>query len=428
MANRFQDLSRGSIRRSIGVNLNIVKLGAATAASIDKSSLEDTKNLIGPDDEFNGQEVLIYETTDELAPQDESSIVSNFTSSSNIATCVPIFTAEITTLDKYEMWKRPWKMADINEVINQAINEATGKVYPIKETHTAFTWADKYLYDELSGFTHLTKVEYVASVLETEVEACESAWTAGSNVTATADTFFVVEGTYGAKLVVAAGAAATAILGYVAISSLDLSGYDTIEFSMYSSIALTAGQIELHLSSTAAIASAEETLDVPAMSAATKYRHSVALANPQSDTAIISVGLYQVADVGACTLYIDKIVAVNSKSKEYIELPDEYWHIAKGTTPYLQISTTGLLVTGTDVQLRLTGHQLVSRLDADATSADIDPAFIIDKATERLLIAHAKSSSLDIQDKAGLATYWRAEADKKLRGMTTNLGNTKGVS
>ena len=177
MANRFQDQDRGEIRRSVGVNLGIVTLGVATAASTDKSSLEDTKNLLGPDDEHNGKEVLIYETTDEAVPQDESSIVSNFTSSSNIATCVPIFTAEITTLDKYEMWKRPWRIADINEVINQAINEATGKVYPVKSITSAFTWADKYLYDVLSGFTHLTKVEFVQSETAVTVDKCEVAWT-----------------------------------------------------------------------------------------------------------------------------------------------------------------------------------------------------------------------------------------------------------
>ncbi|MBU2395676.1 MAG: hypothetical protein KKH70_20270, partial [Gammaproteobacteria bacterium] len=162
MANRFQSLTRGSIRRSVGQNLGIVKLGAATS-TVDSSSLLDTKNLIGADDEFNGQEVLIYDATGSIV-DGESSIVADFASATSDATCAPVFSASITTGDKFEMWKRPWRMSDINEAINQAINEATGRVYPIKETHTAFTESDKYLYDELSGFTHLTRVDYVQSV------------------------------------------------------------------------------------------------------------------------------------------------------------------------------------------------------------------------------------------------------------------------
>ena len=426
MADRFQSQNRGQIRRSIGVNAGIVTLGEATSNG-DTSSLIDTKYLIGPVDEYNGQEVLIYETTDDAAPEDESSIVDDFDGASD-ATLAPVLTAATTDGDKYEMWKRPWRISEINELINQAINEATGKVYPIKGTETAFTWDDKYLYNELSGFTHLTKVEYVDKVEDTEIDDCESAWTAGANVTATADTFFVVEGTYGAKLVVGAAASTTEILGYYAISSLDLSDYDTIEFSMYSSIALTAGQVELHLSSTAAIASAEETLDVPAMSAATKYRHSVSLANPQSDTAIISVGLYQVADVGACTLYIDKITAIKSGSKQYVELPFEYWHVAKGTTPYLQVTSLGHTVMGDNTQMRLTGHQLCSRLDADATSADIDPQFIIDRASGLLLTIHANRIDMDPEARERKAAFFLDKSERKLRGITTNLGNTRSVS
>jgi len=255
------------------------------------------------------------------------------------------------------------------------------------------------------------------------------AWTAGTNTVVTSDTFFVIEGTYGQKIVVAAAAGTNEILAYKAISALDLSDYDTIEFSMYSSIALTAGQVQLHLSSTAAIASAEETLNVPAMSAATRYRHSVALANPHLDTAIISVGLYQVADVGACTLYIDKITAVNAKSKQYKELPSEYWNIAKGTTPYLQITSTGLAVMGDNTQLRLTGYKIPALLTANSDVSEIDPGYLIPRVTGWLLLAHAKSSALDIHDRRNLSQYWLIEAERRLSGITTQLSSdTRSIS
>jgi len=245
--------------------------------------------------------------------------------------------------------------------------------------------------------------------------------------TTTADSTFNREGTYCSKNVVVS-VGATTILCYEDISSIDMSGCDKVEFDMYSSIAITASTLQIHLSSTAAIASAEETINIPAMDAGTWYRHSLSLANPHSDTAIISVGIYQVTNLADFTFYIDNIIAVDSTSRVYRELPDAYWGISKGTTPYLQISTSGLVVMGTDVLMKLTGHKLCSRLDADATSADIDPQYIIDRATARLLTTHADRIDLDPKAKAQKAIDFWNMSDKKLRGMTTNLGNTKAVN
>lgn len=422
----IQAISRGAIRRSIGNNLGILIDGVATSTT-DTSSIIDTKNLLGGDDEHNQKEVLIYETTDELAPQTESSIVTDFDNTpagTCDATVSPVFSDVITTGDKYEMWKTPWRIADINGAINQAINEVSGKALQAKEDSTLFTETDKHLYTIPSGFTHLYKVEYVHNQTEVTVDKCEEIWTAGSSVTASRDSAFNKEGTYCAKLVVAAGAAATAILAYEDISSIDLTGCDKIEFWMYSSIALTAGQLQIHLSATAGIVSAEETIDIPAMSAGTWYRHSLALENPHSDSAIISVGIYQVSDVGACTLYVDDIIGVLFASKEYRDLPIEYWGIAKGTTNYLQITENGLSLIGSDVYMRLTGYQIPVRLDADATTSEVNPAYLIAQVTGRLLISHAKSSFLDIHDRANLARYWLGVAERMLSGLSPSMPGT----
>jgi len=422
----IQALNRGEMRRSIGRNLGIVIDGVATSTT-DTSSLIDTKNLLGGDDEHNQKEVMIYDATGSIV-DGESSIVSDFAGATNDATCAPVFTASVTALGKYEMWKTPWRIADINDAINQAINDVTGKVLQIKDTQSAFTESSKYLYDVLSDFTHLSKVEYLYSKTEVVVDKCEVAWTAGANVTVTADATFEKVGTYCAKLVVASGAAATAILAYEDIDSIDLTGCDKIEFWMYSSIALTAGQLQIHLSTTAAIASAEETIDIPAMAAATWYKHSLSMEAPHSDSAIISVGIYQVSDVGACTLYVDDINAVLSTSKEYKELPFEYWDVAQGTTPYLKLTQKGLNLTGTNTQLRLTGYEIPDRLTDDTTDSEVDPAFLIARATGRLLISHAKSAYLDINDRAELARYWLGEAASIERRITTNSpGATREV-
>lgn len=429
MANRFQSLTRGSIRRSVGQNLGIVKLGAATS-TVDSSSLLDTKNLIGADDEFNGQEVLIYDATGSIV-DGESSIVADFASATSDATCAPVFSASITTGDKFEMWKRPWRMSDINEAINQAINEATGRVYPIKETHTAFTESDKYLYDELSGFTHLTRVDYVQSVgTQKVIHRCDDVWEeqVDGDVTASADTAFYKQGGASNKFVLAAGLGAGDIIASDDITSLDISGCTELVIWIYSTVALSAGDLQVLLDNTALCASPVETLSIPATTANTWTRHIISLANPQSDSAIISVGLKHTVDIGAGTVWIDDIIAQDNLTNDYIELPDQYWLIAKGSTPYLQLTPTGLSLTGTNTQLRLTGHQLATRLDADASVADIDPQYIVDRATGLLLVTHADRIDLDPKAKLQKATFFMDKAARDLVGMTTSLGNTRGIS
>jgi len=124
----MQTLTRGAMRRSIGNNLGILIDGVATAADAGKTLLTDTKNLLGGADEHNQKEVLIYDATGPIV-DGETSIVSDF--ASNIATCVPIFSAAIAIGDKFEMWKTPWRIADINDAINQAINEVTNRALQI---------------------------------------------------------------------------------------------------------------------------------------------------------------------------------------------------------------------------------------------------------------------------------------------------------
>ena len=420
----IQSVTRGSLRRSIGRNLGIAIIGEVSSTT-DTSSLIDTKNLLGGDDEHNQKEVLIYDATGSIV-DGESSIVSNFDSATNDATCAPVFTAAVTALDKYEMWTWPWKIADINDVINQVIAGITGKALQIKETHTAFTESEKYLYDVLSGFTHLDKVEYVYSKgFYHLLDSCDNVWTAGSaNVTVTADSSFEKVGSACVKAVEAGGSGTNAILAYKAITSVDISDCDKVEFWMYSSIALTAGQLEIHLDDTAAIASGTEKIDIPAMTAATWYKHSLSLANPHLDTAIISIGIFQVSDVGAFTFYVDEVEASKFNSKVFKKLPIEYWDIAQGSTPYLMLTQTGLNLAGSNTQLRLTGFQIPALLTADATASEVNPAYIIAKATGQLLISHAKSSYLDIHDRAKLATYWLGEAAKMESGMATSIPAT----
>jgi len=419
----IQSMTRGEMRRMIGRNLGVCIVGEAES-TVDTSSLIDTLHLHGADDEHNNKQVRIYDATGSIV-DGETQAVTDYDGDTSDAT-TGAFTESITDGDKYEMWETPWLIEDVDDAIKQAELEVSGRCLQDKETHTTFTEDSKHLYNCLSDFEALSKVEYEYSQTGHLLDNCETAWTAGTHATTTADAAYKKVGTYCSKNVIV-DAGTTEILCYHAISSIDISDCDKIEFWMYSSIALTAGQLQIHLDDTAAIASALEEIDIPAMTAAKWYRHSLSLANPHSDTAIISHGIYQVANVADFTFYVDDVWAVNTGSIDYRKLPLEYWDIAEGSTDYLKLTPKGLSLVGANTRLRLTGYELPTLMTSDASTCEIDPEYIVAKATGRLLLSHAKSASVDIDNRQRLADYWLSMADRRLPSITTNMGYSRKV-
>jgi hypothetical protein len=325
------------------------------------------------------------------------------------------------------MWKTPWRIKDINKVIDQVVSEVTSRCLKIKETHTTFTESLKYLYNCLSGFVSLGKVEYVESNgTRDTISDCEVVWDelVDTDVTATLDNTFYKVGSGSLKLVVAAGCGAGDILATDSLTSLDISDCNEVQIWIYSTVALDAGDLQLLLGNTASCASAVESLNIPATTANTWTRHIISLANPYSDTAIISVGLKMVTDKGAFTLWADDIIAQDNFSNTYKLLSKEYWSIYKASTPYLKLTSDGLAIAGENAQLKLTGYQIPALMDSDDDTSDIDPAYVIKKSTGDLLINHAKSSSLDIEDRARIGSLRLQEANMLLSNVTTNLEDT----
>jgi len=427
----FQLLNRGEIRRSIGRNLGIVTVGAITAVpgTPDTTSVIDTTNLAGADDEHNGKQIIIYDATGSIV-DGEIRRVTDYTGSTTGDLTTTAFSQNTAVGDKFELYEMPWLVADINDAIDQAILKASARCLQDKQTETTFTKPDTFLYDCLSGFNVVHMIEHEESIgTEVIVDNCDTVWTKGSaNVTVTADTSFEIEGLACAKLVEDGNSAAGAILGYGTISSKDLSGCDKIEISMYSTIALTAGYLDLVLSASAAIAATTESIDIPAMAANTWYRHILTLANPQSDTAIISVGLVNTTDVGACTLYIDYIRAVDSKSRRYKELNPEYWSLVRASTPLLQLTSTGLGIVGAPKLLRISGYDIPAMLTDDSTDSEVDPDYIINMAKGLLMTGHSKARTLDIQNREDKGEKFIALAMQRLNSVSyTPAANTRYI-
>lgn len=429
MANPIQSRTQLQIVESIGYGLNDMVLLTADTTT-DTSSIIDAYGLAkGGDDEYNDHQVVAVNMTGSIV-EGEKSFISDFDSTAKDATVSPVFTAAVTTADVFEMWK-VFSREEVVDALNVAVMEVSDDCLQLKTNNAVFIDSDRKEYNVLSSFKALSKVEYVSCLgIDHTVDTCDTLWTAGSaNVTVTLDTSFEKEGTGCVKAVEDGSSSTGAILAYHAITSMDLTDSDTIEFWMYSSIALTAGQLQIHLSSTAIIASAEETLDIPAMDAATWYRHSITMEAPASDGAIISVGIYQVADVGAFTFYVDDIHAVYSGSKAYKVLPPDLWDIVKASTPLLRLDSVAVELIGEPHQLRLTGYQLPALFTDDTTTSEIDPSWLINKVIGELMLNHAKSPQLDIDDREGKGTrrLQKAEYDKtKIRTQVSM--NTRWIS
>jgi len=423
------DRNRLEIRQSIGYNLNDIIVSEVTA-TVDNASLQDTYGLAkGGDNEYAGRQVQINTPAGSIV-SGEKSFVTSHDAGTFDCTMAPVFSDAITDGDTYEMWKT-FTIEEINDQINQTLMDVTNDALQLKETHDTFTLSTKYEYDCLTGFEALHTVEYVSAIgTEKKIHNCETAWDelTDTDVTATADTTYNTEGDACLKLVVAAGCGAGDILATDDISSTDLSKCDQLEVTIRSSTALDAGDIQVLLDNTASCASVLEALDIPATSANTTTRHTISLANPHSDTAIISVGLKMVTDKGAFTLYADHIKGVLSTSKIYKTLHPDYLSIVKGSTTYLKLTPDGLGITGNPTQLRLSGYQIPALLTDDTTDSKVDPAYLIAQVTGHLLIGHAKSRNLDIHDRQGLAKYWLGRAEVLKRQLRTSMKpNTRWV-
>lgn len=419
----FQERNRQEIRHSVGRNVGDVVIGEAES-TVDTTSLIDTLHLRGGDDEYNGRQVMIYSSAGSIAAGEKAWVIDFDGDPTNDATTTA-FSASITDGDKYEMW-HVLTVEEVNDVINQAILDVTRKALINRQTTGNFTQENVYEYDWVIpyafglDFRGIHTVEYAfEAAVYADIDLCDSAWTAGSNTTVTADTSHKMEGDASCKIVIAAGAGTSEILAYNEFTSVDISECDKAEISVYSTIALSAGELQLRLDDTSGGGSVLESLDIPATSANTWTRHSISLSNPLSDTAILRAEIYQVTDVGACTVYVDYISAVKENSKIFRELNPDFWSITKASTPLLKLTPHALSLIGNYHEVRISGYAAPDIFSDDTTDSEVDPSYIINYATAFLLYYHYKSNRLEIEGRKEKAEGLMKRVDKQKIRITT---------
>jgi len=172
------------------------------------------------------------------------------------------------------------------------------------------------------------------------IEDCEDAWSEQviANVTASVDAVDFKVGTKCATFAVGADFT-PGIIGTEAIASTNLTAYTHIGFWFKSDVALDASDYQLLLDNNALCASPTLTVNLPAISADTWTHVQLVLTTPSLYSAIISIGLKQVVDKGACNIKIDDVKVYNApKADTYQILRIEV--SSDGGTVYFYAGTT----------------------------------------------------------------------------------------
>ena len=405
----IQGRTREQLRQHIGRTLGSIYVSSASTSGSTTTLLDNTIVLGGADTQIGKYIRFTSGSNDTLTRRvTDSSISSNVTT----MTFMPAATAS-TASESYELWDG-YNPDDVDDYINQAIISATGWVYDPIENIELHGDGHQTRYDIPSNISMISKVEYRHKVSSTRIHACASTFDEATDgdFTQALDTKDRKQGTQSLKLTIAVGASAGDFVSD-SITSKDISGYDTIEMWVKSTVATSAGNLKLLLDDSASCASPIETLSIPALSADTWTFVRMTLANPETDTAIISVGLEYDSDLGACTVWIDDIVAVANDTAEWTTLDRRNWKIDKESRD-LVLLRDGHIALGYSL-IKITGGDKPALLTSDATSTEISEEYIIANAVTTALLSASGGPATDPDAKRQLSAYWSQQAEKARR-------------
>ena len=418
----FQSRTREQIRRSIAANLDQSPASSATSGG-STTTLVDA-NYIGGDDEFNGGWLVFTSgTNDGLIRR-----VTDYTSSSGTFTFKPAATVDTVSSDTYEYWRAEYPPERIHEFINQAIIQRTPRGLVSDEDESNHGHALDSRHNVPSSMVAVYSVDYRSSFSGKQVDLAKTTWTEGSggtgSVTATTDSEDWKA--HGASSSFYLDAVTADTVGYKDISVLNLARNDTLEFWFKSSVTHAAGDLTIVLSSASALGSAKETINIPAATARTWTYMRVSLANPETDTAITSVGIKYAAGTATTRyVWINDIKAVDSESATYTRLWGGNYRIDKESRKiFLTEPARGKV--GYSL-VRLSGYRLPVLLSADATVCETDPDLVVARATSRSLFSLARGRTTDPDDNDRRAAFFEGVAAQAERSLPAIKPGTKMV-
>jgi len=380
----IQARTREQLRVAVGYNLNVLKL--ITAAANGSTTTFLTDDLIGGADDHNGKWWLGTDSPNDgtLARVVDSTISSN-------QTTLTLYPAVSSTLnnDTAELWEQKFDPTRIEDFINQAIIAATGHAYDPVEDISLHADREITRFDIPANISIINRLQYRSAVANVSVHLMDRLFdeTTDADFTQASDDQDKKEGGASLRLTIA-GTVSAGDFVTDSIDSLDLSKYTHIEGWVKATTTLAANDFVLRLDSGVVQGDATdlEILNVPATTAADTWTFfRIALANPESDTAIVSIGLEYNANQAANTVWFEDVRAVIADSSVWTNLPTHLWEIDVNARDLI-LKQAGRDTAGYSL-LKIVGGDKPALLTADGSTTEIDDTYIIRFATALALQA-----------------------------------------
>ena len=419
-----QGRTRTQLRQSIGNNLGAIRTGTAYDAGSTTTLI--SLSLIGGDDTYNGKWLVVADVTN--SNNTETRIVSDYTASAYRLTVQQAYSFATAAGDTFEIWDAQHRPEVIDEFINQAIIDVTGQAYDPVEDVSLHAGGRNMRFDIPSNISIINRLFYRSRVTSTSLHTCNAAFdesgtstsssSQNANIVASVDTEDKKQGTGSNKFVIAAGASAGDI-ATDSIGSKDISKYDYLECWVKSTVPTSSGNLKILLDDSASCASPKETLDVPALTANTWTYVRMQLDNPETDTAIISIGLEYDADLNACQVRLDDIKVVQNDTAEWTILPKHLWRIDRSARDLI-LTDSGRLEAGYSL-IKIQGGDKPALLTTETATTEVDDSYVIARATGLAFAAASGGPGTDPDQNRQQAAFWLGLAEQSKRAFPTMI-------
>ena len=376
--------TRDQLAVAIGQNLGAIYVSSASSiGNVGGTTLIDStlsEAIAGADNVLNGKWVKLTSGGN----AGDIRRVNDYAGLTTTITLRSAATGQIANAATYELWDEKYPPQMIHEYINSAILDVVGRYFDPEEDISLHGDGVTARFDIPTEFAILNRVEHRHKFSGADLHGAEVLFdeTTNANVTQSLDTEDKKEGSSSLKLVYAAGAGANTLITDN-IASINMSKYTHLEMWIKSSVATAAADLHILLDNTAAAVSPLETLAIPALTAGVWTYVRIALAVPQDDTAIISVGFRYTVDIGAATIWLDHIKVVNNNSMLWTALYKHQWRVDKEARDLI-LTPQGVNEVGYRL-IRLVGGDIPALLTTDAGVNEVDDAYVIARVTAMAL-------------------------------------------
>jgi hypothetical protein len=414
------------IRTSIGYNLGAYRTLEADGQGSPETFVTDELSL-GGGSEYLGA-WLVFTSGSNNAGAIRRVTASSINDSNNQQTLTfhPAVADATANGDTAELWSEDYNPEALLDFANQAIMDAYGAVYDDVEDISLHGDSTAARFDIPSGFSMLKRVEYRVEAVSLEVHPMDTLFdeTTDANFTQVLDTEDWKRHGQSLQITVGSGVSAGDFVTD-SIGSTDISKYTHMEGWVKATVALAASDFVIHLDSGAVQADGTdlESLSVPAVAANTWTFVRLALANPELDAAIISVGLEYNANQKANVVWFNDFRAVINDSARWKRLGQRSWGIDKEARDLIltadAVNTVGYAL------IKLVGGGEPALFSTDASVTEIDDQYVVAQTTALSLDSVGGGGSDDDKARVRRSLVWYARAERRRRSFSMLLGVRK---